>query len=381
MAGDGLGGAGYLRSPRGVTFAGSTLAVTSSADSGLTLFTHEDRTAAFDTDGWVGIGTSLPQASLHVVGDVRVEGDRAGFYVSRFEAGEHARATGWNSTALGAFTSATGNQSTAIGYQTRAEGSTSLAMGIESVASSPRAVAIGIRSTASGDNAVAIGTGCRADGTFAIAMGNGAEALARSAMALGFQAQAQHVGSFVWADETTHSVASSTDDNQFTARASGGVRFFSNSAQQTGSRLAPGGNSWSSVSDRAVKENQRAIDPRAVLEKLAALPVTEWNLVSQDPSIRHLGPMAQDFHAAFGLGEDDLHISSSDADGVAFAAIQGLYHLVRERDDRIAELEARLAAVERALAELPRRDCGSSMSGVTRYRAQAGEWGRVQGGR
>jgi hypothetical protein len=364
MAGDGLGGASYLRSPQGVIFAGTTVAATGSADSGLTLFTLEDRTAAFNTDGWVGIGTSLPQASLHVAGDVRVEGDRAGFYVSRFEAGEHSRATGFNSTALGAFTSATGNQSTAIGYQTRAEASTSLAMGISTVASGPNAVAIGIGNTASGQSAVAVGSGCIADGTLAIAVGNGAEALARNAMAFGFRAQALHTGSFVWADATAQAVATSTADNEFTARASGGVRFFSNNRQDTGSRIAPGGNSWSSVSDRAVKENQRAIDPRVILEKVADLPVTEWNLVSQDPSIRHLGPMAQDFHAAFGLGEDDRHISSSNADGVAFAAIQGLYHLLRERDDRIADLEARLTALEHALTEPPRRDCGSTMRGV-----------------
>lgn len=357
MAANGVGGAGYLRSPQGVTFAGSTLAATGSADAGLTLFTLENRIAAFNTDGWVGIGTSLPQASLHVAGDVRVEGDRAGFYVSRFEAGRHARATDIYSTALGAYTSAAGAQSTAIGYNTSSGGHSALAMGMGSVASGSRSVAIGNHNTASGEIAVAIGNRCTANSYTAIAMGMEAEALDLFAIALGYRAKAHHSGSFVWADSTDHTTATSTAANEFTARASGGVRFFSNSTQQTGSRIAPGGNSWSSVSDRAVKENQRAIDPRVILEKVAALPVTEWNLVSQDPSIRHLGPMAQDFHAAFGLGEDDRHISSSDADGVAFAAIQGLYHRLQERDDRIAELEARLAALEHALT-------GSSIPGV-----------------
>jgi len=41
--------------------------------------------------------------------------------------------------------------------------------------------------------------------------------------------------------------------------------------------------------------------------------------VTQDPSIQHMGPRAQDFYAAFGIGEDDTHISTSDADGAAQA--------------------------------------------------------------
>jgi hypothetical protein len=56
--------------------------------------------------------------------------------------------------------------------------------------------------------------------------------------------------------------------------------------------------------------------------------------------------MAQDFHAAFSVGEDDRHITTVDADGVALAAIQALYRLVRERDVQIAALEARVAALE-----------------------------------
>jgi hypothetical protein len=58
--------------------------------------------------------------------------------------------------------------------------------------------------------------------------------------------------------------------------------------------------------------------------------------------------MAQDFHAAFGVGEDDRHISTVDADGVALAAIQALYGLVQERDLQIAALEQRVAALEHA---------------------------------
>jgi hypothetical protein len=49
------------------------------------------------------------------------------------------------------------------------------------------------------------------------------------------------------------------------------------------------------------------------------MPIQRWNMKSQDASIRHIGPMAQDFHAAFAVGEDNRHINSVDADGVALA--------------------------------------------------------------
>jgi len=102
------------------------------------------------------------------------------------------------------------------------------------------------------------------------------------------------------------------------------------------------------VSSRDLKENFRPVDAKALLERLAAIPITTWNYKSQDPSIRHIGPMAEDFNALVeGLGgEGKDYINSLDADGVALAAIQGLYGLVQEKDARIAELEKRVAALE-----------------------------------
>ena len=120
-------------------------------------------------------------------------------------------------------------------------------------------------------------------------------------------------------------------------------------------QLAAGGNAWSATSDRNLKEDFKPVDSRAVLAKLVATPVTEWNLISQDPAIRHIGPMAQDFKAAFGVGEDDRHISTTDADGVAFAAIQGLHEVVKEKDARIAELEKRLGSLEDQVRQLARQ--------------------------
>lgn len=101
-------------------------------------------------------------------------------------------------------------------------------------------------------------------------------------------------------------------------------------------------------SDRSAKENVRPVDPVAVLDKVVALPMGEWNY-RRDPAVRHLGPMAQDFRAAFGLGPDDRHIATVDADGVALAAIQGLD---RKLEASEAGLRRELAEKDRQIAEL-----------------------------
>ena len=101
-------------------------------------------------------------------------------------------------------------------------------------------------------------------------------------------------------------------------------------------------------SDRNKKANFATVSPREVLGRVVALPIETWNYLSQGPSVRHIGPMAQDFHQAFGVGEDDTHINMVDANGVALAAIQGLYQLVQEQELQLTVLEARLAALEAA---------------------------------
>lgn len=98
-------------------------------------------------------------------------------------------------------------------------------------------------------------------------------------------------------------------------------------------------------SDRNRKEAFEVIDPRAVLESVADMPITRWRY--RDQNAPHMGPVAQDFYAAFGLGEDEVSIASVDADGVALAAIQGLYELVQELRDQNQALQARVEELER----------------------------------
>ena len=103
-----------------------------------------------------------------------------------------------------------------------------------------------------------------------------------------------------------------------------------------------------SSSDRNAKENYEAVNPREVLEKVAALPLTRWNFKA-DPGTPHLGPVAQDFYAAFGVGADDKHIATVDADGVALAAIQGLNQKLEEK---LAAQDAALKAKDAELQDL-----------------------------
>jgi len=108
------------------------------------------------------------------------------------------------------------------------------------------------------------------------------------------------------------------------------------------------GGTWTNNSDRNRKRDFRPVDGTAVLRRIASLPIQTWSYKQEDASIRHMGPMAQDFHQAFALGEDETHISTVDSEGVALAAIQGLYRLVQEKDRQIERLSKQVDAVQRA---------------------------------
>jgi hypothetical protein len=242
------------------------------------------------------------------------------------------------------------------GYTNRALAlATTIAGGFNNAASGTMSVIGGGNGNSVGGPTATVGGGQsnNAAGTSAtIPGGAGNSAAGAYAFAAGHRAAAASDGCFVWADSNDADLTCNTT-NRFVARASGGVVFFTNSAASTGVQVAAGGGSWSSASDRALKTNISPVDGRIVLAKLVSTPIHTWSYISQDPSIRHIGPMAQDFQASFGVGEDDRHITNVDADGVALAAIQGLYQLLHARDAEIATLSARLAALEAHVASQP----------------------------
>jgi hypothetical protein len=200
-------------------------------------------------------------------------------------------------------------------------------------------------------------------GSFAVVPGGyHDEALGPESFAAGSQAEARHTGSFVWSDYASGEKAQ-TDSapGEFVARASGGVYFFSNAASSAGVHLAAGSGTWSSLSDRNAKTDVVPLDDASILSKVASLPVSAWRYKSEN-GVRHIGPMAQDFYAAFGVGEDDRHITSIDEDGVALAAIKALrrenstLHVQDERKSaEIAALRREMESVETRLAALETR--------------------------
>ncbi len=226
--------------------------------------------------------------------------------------------------------------------------------------------------------------------------------------AAGRRTRVNHQGAFVWADSQNASFASAGNDT-FNIRAQGGVHLNSQTSQFFGSTTRQMLNLWSTVygigvqsstmyfrsddsyswfrdgvhsntqfspgtggvemmrlnstglrvngtfvsaSDRDAKEDFRPVNRATVLEKVLALPLQEWAYKADAEKSRHLGPMAQDFKAAFGLGADDKHIATVDADGVALAAIQGLNQKV-ERE--IAALRAENSVLREQNTELLRR--------------------------
>jgi len=171
-------------------------------------------------------------------------------------------------------------------------------------------------------------------------------ALGYGSLAAGTRARAKHRGSFVWGDSAAsyEDTVFSTGPDQFRVRARGGTWFFSNREMTSGAYLAPGSNSWASACDRATKEDFQEVDRAALLARVVTLPVRDYRMKDQHPGIRHIGPVAQDFAAAFGYGETDKAINLSDADGVLFAAVQALYDQNRAQQEEIEALKARLDA-------------------------------------
>jgi hypothetical protein len=181
-------------------------------------------------------------------------------------------------------------------------------------------------------------------------------------LAAGFNADAIHTGSFVWSDYVPGSpVVRDSAAGQFVVRASGGTYVYSSENLTAGVKLAAGSGTWASLSDRNAKTDVAPLDDAAVLAKVATLPVSIWRYKTES-GVRHVGPMAQDFYKAFGVGEDDRHITSIDEDGIALSAIKALHaDVVKVHAENVnlraenASLRDRLAALERKVDALTSR--------------------------
>ncbi len=175
--------------------------------------------------------------------------------------------------------------------------------------------------------------------------GNSNAAIGTFSFAAGHRASADHAGAFVWADGTNATFHSDTS-NTFSVRASRGTRIYSNGTLTSGVTLGAGGNSWVAVSDSNRKRDIRETSTADVLRKIASLPIKNWEYKSEDEGTEHMGPMAQDFWNAFGLGSDSLGIETIDADGVLFAAVQELAKQVKLLHDENREMRSSIQQLQ-----------------------------------
>ena len=323
--------------------------------------------------------------------------------------GDYTTASGDVSTAMGAATTASGDYSTAMGCYSTASGKYATAM-TTATASGDYSTAMGEYTKASGDFSTAMGSDTKASGSVSTAMGFSSAASGIASTAMGYNAQAAHDRSFVWSDGDSFS---STAPNQFMVHAKGGLQLFGGGLAVTGASSpnyagaqgvfiesqgtygsifafdyvnghtlplclnSPGGNvgvgstvpshlfqvgnaycdgnTWAPSSDRNVKAGFQPVDAQKVLAKVAALPITSWHYTN-DAATPHVGPMAQDFFAAFHVGADDKHITTTDESGVALAAIQGLKEIMENeahaKDARITTLEHELSEMKKLLTKL-----------------------------
>jgi Chaperone of endosialidase len=202
---------------------------------------------------------------------------------------------------------------------------------------------------ASGDHATVPG------GALNKAIGNGTFVAGRNGTAT-------ETGMFVFSDSRGAEFnpalyrAAGESANTFNVRATGvgGVWFVTGvnaGGTPTWACYAQNGTGWTCASDRNLKRNLEPIDGAEVLAKLAAMPIYRWQPKDgPNADVTHAGPMAQDFHAAFGLGDNDKAIGLQDADGVALAAIKGLYQLVQQQARDLERLRGEFAAQRAELA-------------------------------
>ncbi|WP_409239793.1 tail fiber domain-containing protein [Streptomyces sp. PA5.6] len=98
-----------------------------------------------------------------------------------------------------------------------------------------------------------------------------------------------------------------------------------------------------SAATPAAVQPVEAVNGYRVLEEVVRLPVSSWRYHWDPPEVRHLGPMAQDWWAAFGLGGSDTTICATDANGVALVAIQALHRELDDLRQEVADLREQAA--------------------------------------
>jgi len=291
----------------------------------------------------------------------------------------------WDDANVGFFSWAGGSNSTAIGLY-------ALAFGDTNSAESTSSIVFGSGNQVKGAAGFSAGAGNRVCDTYGVALGNNAKSggplingkcdpdsfnlRGLAAVAIGYNVTADQdhttamgkfasnngfTGTFVWSDGSATASADTfrnTANNEFAARATGGFRFRTNLAGTTGCNLPAGSGVFNCTSSRATKENFAPVDGEALLASLRQVPVTTWNYLSEGKQVRHMGPMAEDFYAAFNLGTGNTTIGVQDLAGIAIAAVKALEERTAQLQQKSAEvdaLRAQMLSLEERLVRLENR--------------------------
>lgn len=251
-----------------------------------------------------------------------------------------AGATTWDDANMDDFTFAGGNQVTASDYGAFAYGdqvtvTSTVGVGFGSgvTVSGTAGFSAGASNTCSGFACTAIGYTVRAGGQGSVALGYRTTANNDYSVALGYRASNNtHTGTMVMGDESTTDSVRNQADNEFRIRYNGGIRLRVSTAAN-GNTPGAGGNvgcdltvavpTWTCASSRTLKENYETVSGEDVLIRLRSVPVTTWNMIGGE-GVRHMGPVAEDFHQAFQLGLGPTAIGMGDIDGVNLAAVKAL---------------------------------------------------------
>jgi hypothetical protein len=288
----------------------------------------------------------------------------------------------WDDATVGFFSWAGGSNSTAEGLYAFAFGDTNFARSTSSIA-------FGSGNEVKGAAGFSAGAGNRVCDTFGVAFGNKAQSggplingkcdpdsfniRGLAAVALGYNVTADQdhttamgkfasnngfSGTFIWSDGSATATADTfrnTANNEFAARATGGFRFRTNLTGTTGCNLPAGSGVFNCTSSRATKENFTLTNGEDVLSRLRKIPVSTWNYITEGKQVRHMGPMAEDFYSAFGLGTNNISIGIQDLAGVSIAAVKALEvrtAQLQEKTVEVEQLRTRVNSLEQRLAAL-----------------------------
>lgn len=331
---------------------------------------------AYTAEAQVGIGTTLPQAKLHVH-DGAIMSTTKNYdpifdpfydpqlpFTDSIQFGlkwiydKGALRTGGFREGKSDFDSPDiGLYSFASGYENSVIGRAAAAIGLQNTTSGSGALAVGIGCKAFGDYSFAHGSQSKASGLNAVALGVGAIADAGNSVAIGNGSTNSKIGSFVLGYGNT--LIKSNLNYQMTMAFTGGYRLYTDDMATIGVLLPSNGNAWQVFSDVNKKENFAPVNGEDFLQKISKMNLTSWNYKGQDPKqLRHYGPMAQDFYAAFGkdaygvIGTDTT-INQADFDGVNLIAIQAIIRKMEKLELTNSNLLVEIATIKAQLAGIP----------------------------